>query len=108
MSGIHSLYSLLSFNPFFVPSVSVAPSAYKLHQQTTSATAWSLLADDSDNLSQDDSEYSHHNPDLPDCDGHLSSSSGSSFLADTDFASAVARAAKLSGLNVDGTTVSGG
>ncbi|KAH9509233.1 hypothetical protein Btru_046533 [Bulinus truncatus] len=62
-------------------------------------TGWPSQTD-SDDISHDESDH---------CVQHQSddqtSSTDSSFLADTDFASAVARAAELSGLTVVGTTV---
>ncbi|XP_059143343.1 roundabout homolog 1-like isoform X3 [Physella acuta] len=59
---------------------------------------------DSDEVSHD--EVSHDEVDFHEQIDDISSSSDSSFLADTDFASAVARAAELSGMTVVGTTVS--
>ncbi|GFO47810.1 roundabout homolog 1-like [Plakobranchus ocellatus] len=71
--------------------------------------AWpSATDDDTDSVSHDDSDHRRDDHDV-DRDGHddndEASSSDSSFLADADFASAVARAAQLSGLTVVGTTV---
>ena len=68
---------------------------------------WPSLCEDSDDVSHDDddSEFAKR---LHDDQQEVASSesSDSSFLADADFASAVARAAELSGLTVVGTTVS--
>ncbi|XP_055865507.1 roundabout homolog 1-like isoform X5 [Biomphalaria glabrata] len=62
-------------------------------------TGWPSQTD-SDDISHDESDHCVRHP-----SDDQTSSTDSSFLADTDFASAVARAAELSGMTVVGTTV---